>query len=471
MQPEGEAEYFEAVVNSLINKELVDGSADGHLKLHDLVGEYVELKKPIDLVTILCDEEGKLKEGRKLLAVFLSIHGKNHVDNHNRVLLWQAGAVFDENFTSNHWLHKLLDSDAENAILAIFQLYKATQQDAKALLCLMHGDECPFTAAEVLVSLTINGAENLLVDGDIENYVQLMYTHILQKFQANMLYKGFKWFKTMLQMANCSVFAKKMICHRPLLILMVEMIQKHKSGNYCWTFVEILVTLIIYVQGMKNTRSQENLLEEDKDVMREPMKSCVLDNTYMSHVVLFHGENSSRATEVPFFEPKFLFEFLQSQLQYMSECRVFNFWTWSYDIIRVLGRVLDITNGPTHLVEYGCVELLFCLQEPVGDIWQFQHVRRFLCHKVIFESISSNGHINSLVSILKHGTKENIIDVPWILQYLAVGHEKVVRQLITEVGVEKVAEAIELWGWQRPIWVYLSEFLERAIHQSSNMQP
>jgi hypothetical protein len=33
------------------------------------------------------------------------------------------------------------------------------------------------------------------------------------------------------------------------------------------------------VEEVRNTRSKENLLEEDKDVMREPMKSCVLDNT------------------------------------------------------------------------------------------------------------------------------------------------------------------------------------------------
>jgi len=408
------------------------------LKLHDLVGEYVELKKPIDLVTILCDEEGKLKEGRKLLAVFLSIHGKNFFDN--KVLLLQAGGGWDENFTCNHWLHKLLDSDAENAILAIFELYKATQQDVKALLCLMHGDECQaFTAAEVFISLTINDAENLLVDGDIENFVQL-YTHILQKYE-DIEYER-EWLSGMLEMANCSVFAKKMICHRPLLIWIVERLQKYKSRGYCWTFVEILVALIVYVQGMKNTRSQENLLEEDKDVMRERMNSCVLDNTVMSHVVLYHGENSSTGIEVPFFEPKYLFELLQSLLQYMIKERS---W-WCCDTVRVLGCVLDIINGATHLVEYGCVELLFCLQDPeLWDFMDFQHVMRFLCHKVIFESISCNGHINSLVSILKHGRKEDIVCVPWILKYLAVGHEEVKLQLTTEVGVEKVAKAVELW--------------------------
>jgi hypothetical protein len=64
MQPEGEAEYFEVVVNSLIHKNLVDGSIDGSLILHDLVREYLELKKkPIDFVTIICDQEGKLKQG------------------------------------------------------------------------------------------------------------------------------------------------------------------------------------------------------------------------------------------------------------------------------------------------------------------------------------------------------------------------------------------------------------------------
>jgi hypothetical protein len=65
MQLEGEAEYFETVVNSFIHKNLVDGFVDGFLTLHDLVGEYLELKKkPIDLVTIICDQEGELKQER-----------------------------------------------------------------------------------------------------------------------------------------------------------------------------------------------------------------------------------------------------------------------------------------------------------------------------------------------------------------------------------------------------------------------
>jgi hypothetical protein len=58
-------------------------------------------------------------------------------------------------------------------------------------------------------------------------------------------------------------------------------------------YVQILVTMNLYVQGIKNTRLEENLLEDDKDVMRQPMKSCLLDNTCVSHVVLDRGENSS----------------------------------------------------------------------------------------------------------------------------------------------------------------------------------
>jgi hypothetical protein len=76
----------------------------------------------------------------------------------------------------------------------------------------------------------------------------------------------------MLQIANSRVFAKKMICHKPLLILIVEKI--HKDEDYLLEYVQILVALILYVQGISNTRSQKNLLERDKDVMREPMK-CV----------------------------------------------------------------------------------------------------------------------------------------------------------------------------------------------------
>jgi hypothetical protein len=87
MQPEGEAEYFEAMVNTLIHKNLVDEYIFAkYLRLHDLVGEYLELKKPIDLVTILCDQEGELKQGKELLAVFLSIYGKQRA--YVKMLLW-----------------------------------------------------------------------------------------------------------------------------------------------------------------------------------------------------------------------------------------------------------------------------------------------------------------------------------------------------------------------------------------------
>jgi hypothetical protein len=141
MQPEGEAKYFEAVVNSLIHMNLVDGSTNVFLTLHHLVVEYVELKKPIDLVTILCDQEGELKQGRELLAIFLFIYGKKNDDNHVKMLLWQAGADFNEIFIFQFSVHALLDSDAENAILAIFQLYKATEQDAKALLHLIRTED------------------------------------------------------------------------------------------------------------------------------------------------------------------------------------------------------------------------------------------------------------------------------------------------------------------------------------------
>jgi hypothetical protein len=75
------------VVNSLIQKNLVDGSTYGSLRLHDLVGEYLELKKPIDLVTIFCDQEGELKQGRELLTIFLLLYGKEN-DGHVKMLLW-----------------------------------------------------------------------------------------------------------------------------------------------------------------------------------------------------------------------------------------------------------------------------------------------------------------------------------------------------------------------------------------------
>jgi hypothetical protein len=67
------------------------------------------------------------------------------------------------------------------------------------------------------------------------------------------------------------------------------------------------------------------------------------------------------------------------------------------------------------------VKLCFSLEDPqLWDGMDFKHVMRFLSHKVIFESISSNGQISSLVSILKHGTKEDIMNVPWILKYLVL---------------------------------------------------
>jgi hypothetical protein len=134
IQPEGEAKYFEVVVNSLIHKNLVDGSTYGRLKLHDLVVEYLELKKPIDLITILCDQEGKLKQGRKLLAIFLLLYGKKNVISHVKMLFFQANVVIRDIFSVPLSLYVLLDNDAENVILAIFQVYNITQQDVKALL-------------------------------------------------------------------------------------------------------------------------------------------------------------------------------------------------------------------------------------------------------------------------------------------------------------------------------------------------
>ncbi|CAM6001446.1 unnamed protein product [Sphagnum balticum] len=182
MQPEGKAEYFEAVVNTLIHKNLIDESISGeYLRLHDLVGEYVESKNPNDLVTILCDEEeGKLKQGRELLAVFLSIYGKK--DAYVKMLLWRIGVDLYEISVADYKLHFFLDSAAENAILAIYQLYKATQQDAKALLRLMHTHEYDgaMLAAKVLLSLTINvGVENLLVDGDIEEFYATIESNLV----------------------------------------------------------------------------------------------------------------------------------------------------------------------------------------------------------------------------------------------------------------------------------------------------
>jgi hypothetical protein len=483
MQPKGEAEYFEAVVDSLIHKNLVDGSAYGGLRLHDLVLEYLELKKPIDLVTILCDQEGDLKQGRELLAIFLSIYGKQSA--HAKMLLWQIGAIFDEMLSEYVFgLHELLDSDAENAILAVYQLYKATQQDAKALLHLMHGHEYQaWRAAQVLVLLTINAsAKNLLVDGDIENFVHLC-THNVRNIQNFDRYVG-NWCEVMLKMANCNVFAKKMICHKPLLIFIVERIQKDDFNRL--KLVQILMALILYVQEIGNTSLEENVLEEDKDVMRKPMKSCVLDDTCLSHV-LYHGENSSRGRKVPFFEPKLLFEYVKLLLQQeiretakIKEIPRFGFTP----LIELLHNLVDITNGATHFVEYGCVELLFYLEEPRWNGMTLKHAMKFFSHKVIFESISSIGHICSLVSILKHGTKEDIMNVPWVLKYLAIVHEEVALQLIIEVGVERV---LELWEeFQHPIAVELlwkhesiakemilqgtiCELLTRVIHQNSKV--
>jgi len=493
MQPEGETKYFEAVVNSLIHKDLIDtGFTDGYLRLHDLVREYLESKKPIDLVTILCDQEGELKQGRELLAVFLLIYGKENDKVHVKVLLWRAGAVFHGTFL-DYCLARLLDSDAENAILATFQLYKATQQDAKALLHLMHGDQFQaLLPAEVLVKLTINvGVKNLLVDGDIEEFVWLCTHHL-----HNISYSSSQepWCKVMLKMANYRVFAEEMICHQPLIILIVQNIQKHDALFF--QFAEVLMALILYVQGIRNTRSEGNLLEENKDVMREPMKSCVLDNTCVSHVVLYHGENNSRGIEVPFFEPEFLFQHMKWLLQEHITMRAtfkdkkrFHLRDWSRDFIKFSADLVNIKKAATHFVEYGCVELLFCLQEPswAGGM-TFKHAMRFFCHRAIFESISSNGRIYSLVSILKHGTKKDILNVPWVLQYLAIGHEEVALQLIIEVGVEKVAEAVELWellehpGAMVHLWLKhegiakgmilegnICELLTRVIHQNSKV--
>jgi hypothetical protein len=337
----------------------------------------------------------------------------------------------------------------------------------------------------VLVSLTINvGVKNLLVDGDLEEFVWLCTPH-LQNTSDH--YFQEQWLEVMLQMANCRVFAKKMICHQPLIILIVENIQKH--DEFFFEYVEVLRALILYVQEIRNTRSEENLLEEDKDVMREPMKSCV------SHVVLYHGENSSRGIEVPFFEPKFHIEYAKCLLEESITMRAMfrdreEIWLQDWrlrNFIEVSDCLVNITNGATHFVEYGCVELLFYLEEPRWNGRTFKHAMRFFCHRVIFESISSNGRICLLVSILKHGTKKQVMSVPWILKYLAIGHEEVALQLITKVGVEKMAEGVELWevlcpGEMMELWLKhegiakgmilkgnICELLTKVIHQNSKV--
>jgi len=90
----------------------------------------------------------------------------------------------------------------------------------------------------------------------------------------------------------------------------------------------------------------------------------------VSHVVLYHGENSSRGTKVPFFEPKFLFEVLQLLLSVQMSATsrdTTNFglldWSLGY-FIKFLDCLVDITNGATHFVKHGCVELFFYLEEP-----------------------------------------------------------------------------------------------------------
>jgi hypothetical protein len=79
------------------------------------------------------------------------------------------------------------------------------------------------------------------------------------------------------------------------------------------------------------------------------------------------------------------------------------------------------------------------------------------------------------------------MSVPWILKYLAIGHEEVALQLIAEVGVEKVAEAVKLWdhffpGAMVEFWLKhegiakgmllegsICELLTRVIHQNSKV--
>jgi hypothetical protein len=76
------------------------------------------------------------------------------------------------------------------------------------------------------------------------------------------------------------------------------------------------------------------------------------------------------------------------------------------------------------------------------------------------------------------------MNVPWILKYLAIGHEEVALQLITEVGVENAAEGVELWevlclGAMVEFWLKhesiakgmilegnICELLTRVIHQN-----
>jgi len=79
------------------------------------------------------------------------------------------------------------------------------------------------------------------------------------------------------------------------------------------------------------------------------------------------------------------------------------------------------------------------------------------------------------------------MSVPWILKYLAIGHEEVALQLITKVGVEKVAKGVELWeilcpGAMVKVWLKhegiakgmilegnICELLTRVICQNSEV--
>jgi hypothetical protein len=114
------------------------------------------------------------------------------------------------------------------------------------------------------------------------------------------------------------------------------------------------------VQGIRNARSEKNLLEEDKDVMRESIKSCVLDNTFMSDIVLYYGENSSKDMKVLLLEPKLVFEFLHPLLQKLQmsvtskDIKEFELLdNWSGDTNRLLKYLESIPNFATYFAEYG----------------------------------------------------------------------------------------------------------------------
>jgi hypothetical protein len=143
--------YFDDLLRCLVKRNLVKESWDHYdsrsqqvswnhreSSLHNLVWRYVSVKlDPVDMCNVLEMESQESLMGRKeILATFLPLKMTMAMNDFSHYL----GQFYCEGW-EYHSLFKLLDTEAENGILAFPQPHNVKPKDIQALLHLMNFDE------------------------------------------------------------------------------------------------------------------------------------------------------------------------------------------------------------------------------------------------------------------------------------------------------------------------------------------